>query len=185
MSFRQECFVFGFSYTLNHEIETNAIPFLLHRFLPSNKKILEFLLIGKERTHQIYDQIIEKYKIKSQDSTLPSVAELFLEEKKRRTQNKEDSVKHCTSSQLNHLLADLFGAGVDTTLTTLRWFLLFVSNNEIVQNKIHSEFLANLTKVPTLESFEKLPYLRACIAETQRIRSVVPIGKLSYLPNDN
>lgn len=64
---------------------------------------------------------------------------------------------------------------MDTTLTTIRWFLMFVSENQSIQNKIRSEF-ANLTSMPTLDNYEKLPYLRACIAETQRIRSVVPIG---------
>lgn len=73
-------------------------------------------------------------------------------------------------------MADLFGAGVDTTLTTISWFLLFVADNEKVQDKIRLEFEANLTSMPTLDNYEKLPYLRACIAETQRIRSVVPVG---------
>lgn len=132
---------------------------------------------GKEKTHQIYDEIIKRFDTESDELTEhPSIASLFLEEKSRRIQDEEDSIKYCTNSQLKHLLADLFGAGVDTTLTTIRWFLMFVSENEEIQNKIRSEFEANLTSMPTLDNYEKLPYLRACIAEAQRIRSVVPIG---------
>lgn len=148
------------------------------RFLPSNRKILEFLLIGKEKTHQIYDDIIKRSEEQSHDETIsPSIATLYLQERERRTQDGEDSIKYCDDTQLKHLLADLFGAGVDTTLTTIRWFLMFVANNEKVQSKIRLEFEANLTSMPTLDSYDKLPYLRACIAEAQRIRSVVPVGK--------
>lgn len=147
-----------------------------HRFLPSNQKILEFLLIGKDKTHQIYDDIIKRCETQSHETLAPSIASLYLEERDRRIQDGEDSVKYCTDAQLKHLLADLFGAGVDTTLTTIRWFLLFVANNDKVQNKIRSEFEANLTSMPTLDSYDKLPYFRACLAEAQRIRSVVPVG---------
>lgn len=163
------------------------IKHTLHRFLPSNRKILEFLLIGKGKTHQIYDDIIKHSETQSYETVPPSVASLYLEERKRRIQDEDETIKHCTDTQLKHLLADLFGAGVDTTLTTIRWFLLFVANNEKVQNKIRLEFEANLSSMPTLDNYDKLPYLRACIAETQRIRSVVPIGiphgtsKVKYL----
>lgn len=146
--------------------------------MPSNRKILEFLLIGKEKTHKIYDDIIKRSQtlIRSNVPVPPSVASLYLKERTRRTQADEDSIKHCTDTQLKHVLADLFGAGLDTTMTTIRWFLLFVANNENVQNKIRLEFETKLTSMPTLDSYDKLPYLRACIAETQRIRSVVPVG---------
>lgn len=32
------------------------------------------------------------------------------------------------------------------------------------------------SEAPKMDDYDRLPYLRACIAETQRIRSVVPIG---------
>ncbi len=152
----------------------------MYRFLPSNRKILEFLLIGKEKTHQIYDDIIKQTSNQSHEDSYetgpPSIAILYLEEKERRDRDGDESVKHCSDTQQKHLMADLFGAGVDTTLTTIRWFLLFVADNENVQNKIRSEFELNLSSMPTLDNYDKLPYLRACIAETQRIRSVVPVG---------
>lgn len=163
-----------------NEPSSQLILNFIHRFLPSNRKILKFLLSGKEKTHLIYDHIIKESEKQSHDDSndtiAPSVTSLYLEEKDRRIREGEESAKYCSDAQQKHLLADLFGAGVDTTLTTIRWFLLFVANNENVQNRIRAEFQTNLTSMPSLDDYDKLPYLRACIAETQRIRSVVPLG---------
>ncbi|XP_017074255.1 cytochrome P450 306a1 [Drosophila eugracilis] len=85
-----------------------------------------------------------------------------------------DSQLYC-DDQLRHLLADLFGAGVDTSLATLRWFLLYLAREQSCQRRLH-ELLLPLRPAPSLEELEPLAYLRACISETMRIRSVVPLG---------
>ncbi|XP_020805436.1 cytochrome P450 306a1 [Drosophila serrata] len=87
---------------------------------------------------------------------------------------KEGSQLYC-DEQLRHLLADLYGAGVDTALATLRWFLVYMAREQACQRRLH-ELLLPLDATPSLEELEPLAYLRACLAETQRIRSVVPLG---------
>lgn len=144
---------------------------------------MEFLIKGKNKTHQIYDKIIDQVEENlsanihtAKQSTDYSILELFLLEQKQRSQENDPKVKFCDRTQLRHFLADLFGAGVDTTLTTLRWFLLFVANNKEIQQKIRQEFSKLAGNFPTIDDYANFHYLRACIAETQRIRSVVPLG---------
>ena len=50
-----------------------------------------------------------------------------------------------SEEQLCHLVADLFGAGLDTTLTTLKWALLYLATYHKVQDLIRSE-VADLEK---------------------------------------
>lgn len=51
----------------------------------------------------------------------------FLIEQKRRFESGEESSRFVTDEQLHFLLADMFGAGLDTTSVTLSWFLLFMA----------------------------------------------------------
>ena len=44
-----------------------------------------------------------------------------------------------SEEQLCHLVADLFGAGLDTTLTTLKWALLYLASYPETQELIRTE----------------------------------------------
>ena len=57
-------------------------------------------------------------------------------EKEKLLLENDKRVDFYSKQQLRHLLADLHGAGVDTTLSTLRWFLLFLSKNKTIQDKV-------------------------------------------------
>ncbi|KAH8385474.1 hypothetical protein KR093_007932, partial [Drosophila rubida] len=156
----------------------NFLPWLRH--LASNRRSIRFLLEGKAQTHQLYDRIIRRCEQQleldlqqRQQQQLPppqpcSVLEHFLQERQ------PHSELHC-DAQLRHLLADLFGAGVDTALATLRWFLLYMAREPRCQQRLQAT-LQSLNATPTLAELESVTYLRACLAETQRIRSVVPLG---------
>lgn len=166
----------------------NFLPWLRH--WPANRRSIRFLLDGKEKTHRIYDRIIhrcerqmelQREKAKQereneqqeQQQLAPppsphSILEHFLQERQPYSQ------LYC-DEQLRHLLADLFGAGVDTALATLRWFLLYMAREQRCQQRLQAE-LRQLSATPTLAELEPIVYLRACLSEVQRIRSVVPLG---------
>jgi len=93
----------------------------LFRFIPRYGKILELLVEGKRKTHQIYQTIIDEYRAR------PEKTDNFLAAFDEVMTTNADNLGHFTQPQFYHLLADLFGAGVDTTLTTFRWFLLFMA----------------------------------------------------------
>lgn len=51
----------------------------------------------------------------------------FLHEQKRRFESGDESARYVTDEQMLYLLADMFGAGLDTTSVTLAWFLLYMA----------------------------------------------------------
>ncbi|CAK1552156.1 unnamed protein product [Leptosia nina] len=100
----------------------------------------------------------------------------FLKEQKRRFDDDEDSSKYMTHEQLLFLLADMFGAGLDTTSVTLAWFFLYMALYPEVQERVRQEILTACPGESDIIDSTKLPYLMATICETQRVRSIVPVG---------
>ncbi|XP_055641293.1 cytochrome P450 306a1 [Toxorhynchites rutilus septentrionalis] len=160
----------------------NFLPFLRH--LPSSKNVIEFLLNGKAKTHKIYDSIIEQRRKElpensDSEANTPEndcILSNFVQEARRREAANRPEQAFCSDTQLRHVLADLFGAGVDTTFSTLRWIILLVALNKNVQKKLREELSSQLERAPTLDDVNQLPYLKACVAEAQRLRTVVPVG---------
>ena len=136
-------------------------------------------MTGISKTHKVYEEIIGKCKENLSNVKEEFILKSFLVEKARCEQENDPALQFFSDKQFYHLLADLFGAGLDTTMTTIRWFILFVAVNKEVRGKIQQE-LFELGGLATdkigLEQINKMHYLRATVAETQRIRSVVPLG---------
>ncbi|CAH1118929.1 unnamed protein product [Phaedon cochleariae] len=154
----------------------NFLPFL--RFLPRYRQTMDFLLKGKHETHKVYQKIIaqrQQNDFGDANRFVENILEAFLLEKSKKSE-KEASLFY-NDQQFYHLLADIFGAGLDTTLTTLRWYLLYMAQNPTIQDKIRDEIQDVLQGRPfNLEDIAHLPLFEASICESQRIRSVVPVG---------
>ena len=129
------------------------------RHLPFNQRNIKFLLEGKRKSHDIYDEIIRNCEKKllmrqqnpeneiSQKNTC--ILEYFLEEREKLLKSKylnqqQIAKEFFCQEQLHHLLADLFGAGMDTTLTTLRWFFLYMAKEQEIQEELREVGLKNI-----------------------------------------
>lgn len=143
---------------------------------------MNFLLTGIAETHKVYDGIVDECEStldtpQQQQEQRDSILRRFLLEKRDREKRNDSLAKNCSRKQLNYLLADLFGASLDTTLSTLRWYLLMIAKHPIVQEKIYQEMKSHgLREEFLLDDIEHLNYLKASIAESQRIKTVVPCG---------
>lgn len=80
----------------------------------------------------------------------------------------------------DHLLmtvGDIFGAGVETTTTVLKWALAYLIHHPQVQIRIQKELdqKVGMDRAPQLSDRGSLPYLEATIREVLRIRPVAPL----------
>ena len=71
------------------------------------------------------------------------------------------SVLLFSRSQLHHLQGDLFGAGLDTTLTNLKWILLCLAKHQDLQEQVRKEIEEKVADAETgarLSDLENLPF---------------------------
>ncbi|GMS91612.1 hypothetical protein PENTCL1PPCAC_13787 [Pristionchus entomophagus] len=71
--------------------------------------------------------------------------------------------------------SDFFLAGVETTMTTLRWAMMFMAKHEDVQARLRREIHAvvGTNRLPSLNDQNNMPYTRACVLEVQRFGNVL------------
>ncbi|VDN23562.1 unnamed protein product [Cylicostephanus goldi] len=87
--------------------------------------------------------------------------------------------------QMKMLLLDLFFAGMETTVTTLKWGFLMAACHPEIQRKVQEE-LDNqcMGSRVTLADRPRLPYTQAVINEIQRFANILPINLLRTVAED-
>ncbi|KAG1966962.1 cytochrome P450 2K1-like [Pimephales promelas] len=104
------------------------------------------------------------------------IADSFMiRQQKDEESGKTDSLYH--SMNLLCTINNLFGAGTDTTATTLRWSLLLMAKYPEIQAKAQDEIDREIGgRQAVMEDRKNLPYTNAVIHETQRFANIAPLG---------
>ncbi|KAL7849995.1 hypothetical protein SRHO_G00193440 [Serrasalmus rhombeus] len=78
---------------------------------------------------------------------------------------------------LVYTVANLFGAGTDTTAATLRWSLLLMAKYPHVQDRVQEEIDRVVGgRQPVMEDRKNLPYTDAVMHEIQRLANIAPMS---------
>lgn len=85
------------------------------------------------------------------------------------------------------ILADTFGAGIETVSTTLCWAMLFILSAPGLQDDLKAEIKREIgtDRLPTLQDRAKLPLLQATVLEVLRKSAVLPLAVPHYTTEDS
>jgi cytochrome P450 len=88
---------------------------------------------------------------------------------------------------LYYIIADVIGAGEDTTETTLAWAIAILCNHPQVQKNIQEEldvFINEHGRAPKFSQRDQIPYTVSVMKECMRYRPITSFGVPHETTND-
>ncbi|KAJ7325151.1 hypothetical protein JRQ81_018171 [Phrynocephalus forsythii] len=146
------------------------------KYLPN--KELSLLKKCVKMRDQLLQQKFEKHKKEFNSESVNDLMDALLRAKLNVENNNELlSGQELTDDYLLMTVADVFGAGVETTTTVLKWAVLYLLYHPEVQEKIQEEIDQKIgfDRHPLLSDRQRLSYLEATISEVLRIQPVAPL----------
>uniref|UniRef100_A0A7N8X4V2 Cytochrome P450 2J2-like n=1 Tax=Mastacembelus armatus TaxID=205130 RepID=A0A7N8X4V2_9TELE len=165
------------SLVFGHRFEYGNEKFVLHLFCSSGN-----ILWPHQTLKKIYGEVINFVKTeikKHKEDWDPSEPRNFIDcylKEIHRVNGEVDTDFH--EDNLVMCSFDLFGAGTETTSTTLLWALLYMATYTEIQEKVQAEIDAVLgqSRQPSMEDRANLPYTDAVIHEVQRMGNIAPLS---------
>ena len=162
-------------------------------FLPLLKyfpnKTLSRLVQTMKTMLNVVDKMFKTNKETYVDGQVRNIADSFISvvqnetEKEKENRPAGEDAPVCmapvlSDEQIVPVLADLFGAGFETSSITLYWGLAYLVKYPDVQRQLHDELdeVVGRQRLPTLQDIASLPLLQATVYELLRVTSVVPLA---------
>jgi hypothetical protein len=96
----------------------------------------------------------------------------------------EGKGKSFTDDEVAYLGGGLLDAAVDTTWATMMSLIMFLTTHPDIQEKAFEEInQASPTTPPTADILDRLPYVRACLSEVRKTKSIHPFVIVISLPS--
>ncbi|KAL3887170.1 hypothetical protein ACJMK2_027120 [Sinanodonta woodiana] len=158
----------------NASVLVNCFPFL--QYLPGDPLKMRLLKENSELFKKWFKSMVQEHRNTYQKGTERDFIDLFISEANEREE--ADEISTFTDLQLYISLGDIFGAGSETTATTIRWILLQFLHFPEIQDKCFKEIdqVVGRERLPQLKDKEHLSYLEATIMETLRVYPVAPLA---------
>ncbi|XP_039196449.1 cytochrome P450 2J2-like isoform X2 [Crotalus tigris] len=148
-----------------------VFPRLISYFPGPHKKALAAM----ELIVSFAKQEIEKHKESSSLHEPQDFIDHYLLQMEKR---RNDPNSTYNEENLAQCIVDFFGAGTETTLATLMWALLLLTNHPDIQEKVQKEIEEAFSSSASIsyQDRKKLPYTNAVIHEMQRLKNVLLVG---------
>ncbi|XP_036625509.1 cytochrome P450 2C23-like isoform X2 [Trichosurus vulpecula] len=150
----------------------NFLPAALRVYFPVKPKGLSKNI--EEMKHFILERVKEHQKLLDPNNPQDYI-DCYLS---KMEQEKDNPQSEFDLENLIMTGVNLFGAGTETTSTTLRFGLLLILKHPEVQAKIHEEIdrVIGPNRVPSIMDRQEMPYMDAVVHEMQRSIDLIPLN---------
>ncbi|KAL6107819.1 uncharacterized protein ACO6RY_18513 [Pungitius sinensis] len=153
----------------------NAFPVLMRR-LPGPHHTLQGIYV---KMLNLIKTEVDQHREDFNPSEPRDFIDCYLNEMEKH-QSKKDDEADARFNEDNLMMCsfDLFGAGTETTSTTLLWAFLYMAKYPEIQAKVQAEIdrVIGQSRQPSMKDRADMPYTDAVVHEVQRIGNIVPLS---------
>ncbi|KAK3727608.1 hypothetical protein QZH41_004588 [Actinostola sp. cb2023] len=149
----------------------NTFPFLIHFPIKDSKDLDESRL----KRDRLLDAKLHQHQATYQDGVIRDLTDALIKALQEAQQEEDSKVKDLiTEDHVVMTMQDTFSGGLESTMTSIRWFIIYMLHYPDIQAKIHEELddVIGRDVMPGSEDKQRLHYLQASISEAMRVASV-------------
>ena len=121
---------------------------------------------------------VKEHQLNFDPECLKDFTDVVIKESQDQSFAKKYGVPGFTNDIIEMFVFDVFVGGVETILTSIRWFIMFMLHWSQYQDKINEEIINVIgsQRYPSFKDRKNLPFLQAYIHESMRFSSISPLG---------